>query len=212
MPEMPDLFVLGLGFVLGLKHATDPDHVVAVTTFVGKERHLSRACSIGLFWGVGHTVALSLAGFLVVGMRISISAWLAAWLEFAVAVMLVILGARLIASVHRKAHRHHDHFRWTRFGFKPFLAGMVHGAAGSAALTLLVLSTIASPVKALVYILIFGAGSIIGMLVISILVALPFYWAKDHIGRALPPIQIGAGVFSCVFGLYLGVTIWRSLA
>src|SRR6476620_7967770 len=96
MREEYDLAVLGLGFILGLKHATDPDHVVAVTTFLGKERQLRRACRIGLFWGLGHTIALSIAGLVVIGLKIPISKWLADRLEFAVAVMLIILGVRLM--------------------------------------------------------------------------------------------------------------------
>ena len=66
MSGTSNLLVLGLGFVLGLKHATDPDHIVAVTTFLGEERHLRRACAIGLFWGLGHTIALSIAGLMVI--------------------------------------------------------------------------------------------------------------------------------------------------
>src|SRR5262245_38595757 len=141
MLQTSDLLVLGIGFVLGLKHATDPDHIVAVTTFVGNEKQLLRACSIGLFWGMGHTLALTFAGLVVVGLKVPMSKWLAARLELAVAAMLVVLGARLVASVHRKSHEHHEHFKWTRLGLRPLLAGIVHGAAGSAALTLLVLST-----------------------------------------------------------------------
>ena len=73
MNESPNLLVLGFGFVLGLKHATDPDHIVAVTTFLGEQRQLRRACGIGLFWGLGHTIALSIAGLVVIGLKIPIS-------------------------------------------------------------------------------------------------------------------------------------------
>src|SRR5215471_19153166 len=116
MTEPSNLLVLGLGFVLGLKHATDPDHIVAVTTFLGKERNLPRACGIGLFWGLGHTIALSVAGLVVVGLKIPISKWLAERLELAVAAMLVVLGARLISSVHTRWHEHHHDFDWRRLG------------------------------------------------------------------------------------------------
>src|SRR5215813_6817842 len=121
MNESPDLLVLGLGFILGLKHATDPDHIVAVTTFVGKERQLRRACGIGLFWGLGHTIALSIAGLVVIGLKIPISKWLADRLELAVAAMLIILGAQLISRVHTHWHKHHHHFHSYRLGIRPLL-------------------------------------------------------------------------------------------
>src|SRR5262245_60853282 len=173
--ESSNLVVLGLGFILGLKHATDPDHIVAVTTFVGQERQLRRACGIGLFWGLGHTIALSMAGLIVVGLKIPISSWLADRLELLVAAMLILLGTRLISRVHTRWHEHHHDFRWRRIGLRPMLVGIVHGTAGSAALTLLVLSTISSTIDGLLYILIFGVGSMLGMLAISTLIALPVH-------------------------------------
>jgi high-affinity nickel-transport protein len=212
MSDNSTLFVLGIGFVLGLKHATDPDHIVAVTTFVGEQRQLRRACAIGLFWGLGHAIALSVAGLFVVGLKIPISKWLADRLELAVAGMLVVLGAKLIASVHTRWHEHHHHdIHWQRLGLRPLLVGIVHGTAGSAALTLLVLSSISSTVPALLYILIFGIGSMMGMLVISIVLALPLRLAGERIAGAIRPIQWGTGVFSCSFGAYLAITIWMKL-
>ena len=115
-----------------------------MTTFVGKSKHLGRACAIGLFRGLGHTIALSIVGILVIGMKIPISKWLADRMELIVAVMLVILGARLIATVHTRWHQHHHDVQWLRLGLRPLLVGVVHGTGGSAALTLLVLSTISS--------------------------------------------------------------------
>ncbi len=207
MLETSSLAVLGIGFLLGLKHATDPDHIVAVTTFVGKERQVVRGCTIGLFWGLGHTLALSIIGVAVVGLKIPMSNWLAERLELGVAIMLIILGARLIATVHTRWHEHHHHFDWGRLGLRPLLVGIVHGAAGSAALTLLVLSTISSTVHALLYILIFGIGSMIGMAAVSILLAIPLHLAGNRMGGAMRPIQVSTGVFSCLFGLYLGISI-----
>jgi hypothetical protein len=207
MLESSGLVVLGIGFLLGLKHATDPDHIVAVTTFIGKEQRLARGAAIGLFWGLGHTLSLSIIGLAVVGLKIPMSHWLAERLELGVAVMLIILGARLIATVHTRWHEHHHHFDWTRLGLRPLLVGIVHGVAGSAALTLLVLSTISSTLHALLYILIFGVGSMIGMAAISIALALPLHLARERISGAMRPIQLGAGVLSCLFGLYLGISI-----
>src|SRR5262245_47356792 len=207
MFETSILLVLGIGFVLGLKHATDPDHIVAVTTFIGKERRIARGCTIGLFWGLGHTLALSIVGLAVVGLKIPMSKWLAERLELGVAVMLIILGARLIATVHTKWHEHHHSFEWSRLGLRPLLVGIVHGTAGSAALTLLVLSTIPSTMHALLYILVFGIGSMVGMAAISLLLAVPLKFAQERMAGAMRPIQVGTGIFSCLFGLYLGISI-----
>jgi sulfite exporter TauE/SafE len=211
MNQASDLVVLGLGFILGLKHATDPDHIVAVTTFLGKQRQLRRACAIGLFWGLGHTIALTIAGLIVLVLKIPISKWVADRLELAVAAMLVILGARLISKVHARWHEHHHDFAWPRLGLRPLLVGIVHGTAGSAALTVLVLSTISSTWNGLLYILIFGIGSMLGMLLISIALSLPFHVAGERMSAAIRPIQLSTGLLSCGFGLYLGTTVWMRL-
>ena len=206
------LVVLGLGLFLGLKHATDADHIVAVTTFVSGQQSILRSCWIGAFWGIGHTLSLALAGLIVIALNVSIPEWVAARLELLVAVMLVGLGMRVLVRAWRgmlegDAHAHsHEHLS------RPLLVGMVHGAAGSAALMLLVLSTIRSPLEAFLYIVIFGFGSVLGMLAISLLLALPLQWASRHVGSSFRPIQMAAGLFSCVFGLYLGATIWMSLS
>src|SRR5436309_11361041 len=97
MFQSSNFLVLGLGFLLGLKHATDPDHIVAVTTFIGKEKKLARGCAIGLFWGLGHTLALSIVCLVVIGLKIPMSRWLAERLELGGAAMVIVLGSRLIA-------------------------------------------------------------------------------------------------------------------
>ncbi len=206
------LVVLGLGLFLGLKHATDADHVVAVTTFVSGQQSILRSCWIGAFWGLGHTLSLALAGLIVIALNVAIPVWVAERLEFLVAVMLVGLGVRVLIKSWRgtlAGHAHeHSHDRLSR----PLLVGMVHGAAGSAALMLLVLSTIRSPLEAFLYIVVFGFGSVVGMLAISLLLALPLHWASRRVGASYRPIQMAAGLFSCVFGLYLGLSIWMSLS
>jgi hypothetical protein len=207
MHSSSTIAILGLGFVLGLKHATDPDHIVAVTTFLGSERQLRRACAIGLFWGLGHTIALSVAGLIVIGLKIPISAWLADRLELAVAVMLIILGARLIAKVHAHWHEHHPSMLPCRIGLRSMFVGIVHGTAGSAALTLLVLSAISSTMKGFLYIAVFGIGSMLGMLLISVLLSLPLYLGRDRLAPVIHHVQMSTGVLSCAFGLYMAATI-----
>jgi putative Ca2+/H+ antiporter (TMEM165/GDT1 family) len=227
--------ILALGFVLGLKHATDADHVVAVTTFVSEQKSLARSCWIGAFWGAGHTISLAVAGLAVILFKINIPKWLETRLEFAVAIMLVFLGGRVLyktwsqkLELHRHPHSHapgmsphvhwHVHARgtldehtgWLHVGLRPLLVGMVHGAAGSGALMLLVLSTISSAPQALLYVAVFGAGSIAGMLVVSALLALPMQWLGSRVAASYRPVQIFAGIFSCVFGIWLGAEIWRS--
>src|SRR5881628_829224 len=88
------LSVLGLGFVLGLKHALDPDHIAAVSTIVSESRSVRRSSLIGTFWGVGHTMSLLIAGILVIALKVQISDRAALWMEFAVALMLILLGLK----------------------------------------------------------------------------------------------------------------------
>ena len=233
------LAVLSLAFFLGLKHATDADHVAAVTTFISGQsgqRSLIRSCWIGIFWGAGHTLSLAVAGLAVVLLRVDVSEWLEARLEMAVAVMLMVLGGRVLYQawarrfeLHRHPHTHistdkaphihwHLHTRsqpdmhshWTHMGLRPLLVGIVHGAAGSGALMLLALSTIQSSAQALTYILIFGIGSIAGMLLISLLMAVPLRWIGNHTAQGYRHAQVAAGLFSCLFGVYLALELWSS--
>jgi len=187
----------GLGLLLGIQHALDPDHLIAVSTIVSEHKNFKWASLIGAFWGLGHTTTLFLVGLLVIGLRLTISQSLAAGLEFLVAIMLVVLGLNVLrrtfgpAQVHLHTHTHnpetHTHFHvhekpqqdhGHNHPFKamrrPFFVGMVHGLAGSAALMLLVLGTITSPLAGLAYIVIFGLGSVGGMLLLSGIISLPF--------------------------------------
>src|SRR5262245_47114726 len=183
---------LGLGFLLGLRHALDADHVAAVSTLVCQHRSLARCCLLGSFWGLGHTLALLAAGVITIGLRLSVSPEFERTLEQGVACMLILLGGRVILrslaawspQLHAHgdhSHRHlllqphtHDHSHLVWMASRPFVVGLLHGMAGSAALMLLVAATIPSPVGGLVYVLVFGAGSTMGMLVLSGLIGLPF--------------------------------------
>lgn len=216
-----------LGLILGVKHALDADHVIAVSTIVSEHKNLKWASLIGVFWGLGHTATLFAVGLFVIGLSVTISPRLALGLEFLVALMLVFLGAsilwrsfrdeRLHAHVHAhnpETHTHfhlhgtseedHSHPHPFRSMRKPFLVGMVHGLAGSAALMLLVLTTIPSPLAGLAYIFIFGIGSVGGMLALSSMIALPFVFTARRFTLLNRWIRLVAGIASVAFGLLLG--------
>ena len=191
------LSLLGLGFVLGLKHALDADHLAAVSTIATEKRSLLGSSLIGMWWGLGHTISLLIAGVLVMLLHVQIGPRTEKALELCVGLMLIILGVNALrklvrgGKVHMHTHEHdghwhvhpHIHEKTTpdmphahhglRGGARPLLIGMVHGMAGSAALTLLVLATISSTVVGFFYIGIFGVGSMGGMAIMSVLFALP---------------------------------------
>jgi ABC-type nickel/cobalt efflux system permease component RcnA len=219
---------LGLGFVLGLRHALDLDHVVAVSAIMSENHGLARSSLIGAFWGVGHTASLLLIALLVIGMRWTISDRVALALEFGVALMLIGLGLNVLRrslrlAIHSHGHGHghaeagddhrhmhvhvagsgHDHGHLFQHARRPLLVGLVHGLAGSAALMLLVLGTISSPWLGLAYVAIFGLGSIGGMLIMSSVIGLPFLWTQQRFARVHRSIRLGAGALSVAFGLFL---------
>ncbi len=223
--------LLGLGLIYGLKHATEADHIVAVSAIVSEHKKLARAAIVGGLWGAGHTASLVVVGMIVLALRVAIPQRVAGWLEFSVALMIIALGVIAFRkALNRRsdlhAHRHghgmflhsHIHFheaedrtnamaakhthRVARIGVKPMIVGAVHGLAGSAALTLLVLTQIASPMLGLVYLAIFGIGSILGMLVMSGLVGLPFVISSRKLGGVHYRLQMLAGLLSVVFGLW----------
>ncbi|HEY8204173.1 MAG TPA: hypothetical protein VIF81_05545 [Pyrinomonadaceae bacterium] len=220
--------LLGLGLVYGIRHATEADHIVAVSTIVTEHRKLWRAALVGALWGTGHTASLVVVGAIVLALKIAIPERIASGLEFLVALMIIALGVMAFRRALRRradfhVHRHdhelsaHSHFhfhegnqlplaedhshRVARIGFKPTIVGAVHGLAGSAALTLLVLTQIDSPALGLLYLGIFGAGSILGMLLMSGLVGLPFVLTSRRLAGAHFPLQLLASLLSIVFGL-----------
>ncbi len=217
----------GLGLILGIQHAMDADHLIAVSTIVSEHKNIKWASWIGAFWGLGHTATLFLVGLLVIGLRVTIAPRLALGMEFLVALMLLILGINVLwrsfgaDKVHLHTHTHnpetHAHFHVHKnpeqdhghpHPFKamrrPFFVGMVHGLAGSAALMLLVLTTIPSPLAGLAYIVIFGLGSVGGMLALSSLIGLPFVLTAQRFSLLNCWIRVSAGIASIAFGLYLG--------
>ncbi len=231
LASMGAMAVLGLGLVFGLKHATEVDHVVAVSTIVSEHRNLTRAAVVGGLWGVGHTASLVVVGAMVLALRVAIPERIANWLEFSVALMIIGLGANALvralrrrADVHLHTHRHdgaihsHVHFHEpehehaeplaahshavTRVGFKPLVVGAVHGLAGSAALTLLVLTQTESAWLGLLYLAVFGVGSVAGMMLMSGLVGLPFAFSARRLTGLHHGLQTTAGAVSVAFGLW----------
>ena len=237
LPSVGGFALLGLGLIFGLKHATEVDHVVAVSTIVSEHRNVLRSALVGGLWGVGHTVSLVVVGVLVLVFRVAIPPGVAVWLEFCVALMIIVLGALAVVRVLRKRadvhlHRHshdgqshvHIHFHEhgtehdtkpvsrpkpashshaiSQVGFKPLLVGAMHGLAGSAALTLLVLTQIRSVSLGLLYLALFGVGSTLGMLLMSGLIGLPFALSARRLSSFNYVLQTAAGCLSIAFGLW----------
>jgi ABC-type nickel/cobalt efflux system permease component RcnA len=230
--------LLGFGFLLGLKHATEADHLVAVTTVVSEHRSIWRSAAVGALWGVGHTASLFVAGAVLILLRVTIPVRVAMALELAVALMIILLGSRILyqvlrrrRDVHVHAHKHdqgpthtHLHFHDQTdahraeaghavphathrglWGWRPVAVGAMHGLAGSAALTLFVLAEVmrgGSKLLGFAYLLVFGAGSIGGMLLMSTLIGLPFVLTAARFRQIDTPVRILAGTASIIFGLY----------
>jgi len=220
---------LALGFVLGLRHALDPDHLVAVSTLVSEERSLWRSSLIGVSWGLGHTVSLVVFGTAIAVFRLAVTPRWSEWLEFSVGCMLVCLGVNVLRKVrqnpplHVHAHKHdgvvhsHLHFhvgdaghshghRTLKLGGRPFVVGIVHGLAGTAALTLVVVTAIPSLALAIGYLLIFGLGTIGGMIAMSVLMSVPLALAAGRFVRLERMVRLAAGLASLSFGVFLA---WR---
>jgi high-affinity nickel-transport protein len=250
MPILPAyLTIVALGFLLGMRHAMDPDHVVAVTTIVSRERTILHAALIGALWGLGHTLTVFGVGSAIILLKLTIPPALGLTMELLVALMLVLLGVlnltgvmgRVIQWLARRgfacaAHVHvlfgrlivHTHETetyaarwsrgrtvadgwtshwWTSLGWfhilRPLVVGIVHGLAGSAAVALLVLTTIASPYWAIGYLLIFGLGTISGMMLITAVIAIPFAFSLRHFVGLNRSLAIASGLISVSFGLFL---------
>jgi sulfite exporter TauE/SafE len=215
--------VLGLGFVLGLRHAMDSDHLAAVSTVLAERPSWRASGLVGLSWGLGHTVMLLFVGAIVLFLRVPIPQPVADAAECAVGLMLVTLGALLGMKLlrerwhlhqhdhHGKRHVHlhshaqsgdHRHAHWWRESVRPLCIGMAHGLAGSAALLLFVVASAGSVVEGLIYIAVFGCGSIAGMMLIGLLLSIPVVWS----------LRLGRPVFLTLQGLASAGSIALGLA
>jgi high-affinity nickel permease len=248
------LAVIGVGFLLGIRHATDPDHVIAVTTIVSRQRSIRHAGLIGILWGLGHTITILLVGAAIILYNVVIPPRLGLSMELAVGLMLVFLGVMNLTGVtqwvtdrftpvhasrgilHSHSHRHgenvhthihghgpevHVHLEQKPHGMfetalervglyqilRPLAVGIVHGLAGSAAVALLVLTTIREPRWAIVYLLVFGVGTIAGMLLITMVIGAPFAYTGKRFINFHRGLGVASGLISVAFGLFVMVQI-----
>jgi ABC-type nickel/cobalt efflux system permease component RcnA len=223
-----------LGLFLGMRHSTDPDHVVAVSTIVSRERSVRHAALVGVLWGVGHTLTISVVGSAIILFGMVIPPRIGLSMEFTVAVMLILLGVLNLTGVLRWATqkftpagevarqttlignavdvatvrpRNRASQMIGRYGIyqlvRPLVIGLVHGLAGSAAVALLVLSTIRSPLWAISYLVVFGVGTIAGMMLMTTFIAMPIVYSGNRFARAGNYLGVLSGVSSTAFGIFL---------
>jgi hypothetical protein len=238
--------ILALGFFLGMRHATDPDHVVAITIIVTKQQGIAKAGVIGALWGLGHTFTIFVVGTMIILFRVTISPRVGLSMEFAVAAMLILLGALNLTGT----------LRWLQERFtpsphvpsvanilsgrsagtqscdtavptqlksvepklwpdrmlqtvglynilRPLAIGIVHGLAGSAAVALLVMTTIRNPWWAITYLFLFGIGTIAGMMIITAVIAMPFAFTVRKFSGWNRGMTVASGLLSLGFGLFL---------
>jgi hypothetical protein len=239
--------IIALGFFLGMRHATDPDHVVAVTTIVSRERTLLHAALIGALWGIGHTITILAVGSAIILFKLTIPPRIGLGMELSVGLMLILLGLLNLTGVLRRAiewltirrigpgaHSHlllgrwmvHTHDEegepvfldstsilgwtpqwWKKLGLfhilRPLVVGVVHGLGGSAAVALLVLATISRPSWAIGYLLIFGLGTVAGMMLITAVIALPFAYSMRQFASLNRGLAMASGFLSVAFGFFL---------
>ncbi|CAN5639201.1 hypothetical protein BH11MYX1_BH11MYX1_19450 [soil metagenome] len=193
-----------LGLLVGLRHAFEPDHLTAISTLVHDARGPRHGIKLGVLWGIGHTISLLAVGVVLTIIGAAVPPKLGVVFELAVAVMLLVLGARAIV-VDREPHAHPHP---PRSGVRPMLVGLVHGLAGSGALTALVFSQLPTTEARLVYIAVFGAGSILGMGIASGVVGAGLQLVHSHVVRRA--IAITTGVVSIAVGLWWGIPLLAS--
>ena len=246
------LAVTGIGFLLGMRHATDPDHVIAVATIVSGQRSVRHASLIGLLWGLGHTITIFLVGAGIILFNLVIPPRVGLAMELAVGVMLIFLGMLNLSGVtqwithrltpthshdgaiHAHPHSHgnnvHTHVHghnpevhlhleappkpqgaWqktlARVGvyqmLRPLTVGIVHGLAGSAAVALLVLTTIRDPRWAVLYLVVFGIGTAAGMMLITMIISAPLAYSGNHFKPFNRGLTVASGLISVAFGLFV---------
>lgn len=198
----PVLTILFLGFLLGLAHATDADHVAAITTFVSREKSIRYATRIGLLWGIGHSASVTLIAIPIILFSLTIPPQISLIFEFIVGFMLVLLGFLTLTGFYKgfppivHSHQHQDVSR-------PLIVGIVHGLAGSATIALLILSTIREPVLSILYLFIFHFGVIFGMILITTAFGASVILIKRRNETLQRYLVFVSGLFSLLYGLYI---------
>lgn len=196
------LGALALGFFLGIRHATDADHIIAVSTMVGRSSRLRDAVRTGALWGVGHTLTVVGVGVAMILFGLVVSPRTAKVMELLVGAMLIVLGVVAVGAHRSGARRDALCHAIAGSRIRPLIVGMVHGLAGSAAMTLLALTTIQRKAGALAYLGLFGVGTVAGMMLITLLLALPFLLSKGQ-ARAHRIVALASGAASIVVGLVI---------
>jgi ABC-type nickel/cobalt efflux system permease component RcnA len=247
--------IIVIGFFLGMRHATDPDHVIAVTTIVSQQRNVKRAALIGVFWGLGHTLTIFLVGSAIILFNLVIPVRIGLAMELSVGLMLILLGAWNLVSfmhsapaavqlsgdqgeptIHSHPHSHgeyvHSHPHVHILGdhshvepapiarldrtlgkkafyqtLRPLIVGIIHGLAGSAAVALLILASIRNSTWAIAYLLVFGVGTIAGMMLITMSIASAFRFVGNRFQAFGRRLALVSGLVSVVFGLVLAYQI-----
>ena len=245
--------IVGIGFLLGIRHATDADHVIAVTTIVSRQQSIRHAGVIGILWGLGHTITIVLVGTGIIVFNLAIPPRIGLAMELAVGLMLILLGVMNLTGatgwiterftagpgvgiIHSHVHRHgeveHVHVHahtpegptdldekpqglipvvFEKMGLyqalRPLAVGIVHGLAGSAAVALLVLTTIRDPRWAIAYLLVFGVGTIAGMVLITVILGAPFAYTGGRFDSLNRGLGLASGVISVAFGLFLSFQV-----
>jgi len=224
------LTTAGLGFVLGLRHALDPDHLVAVSTLVSERGGGPRASLVGGFWGLGHALTLLAGSAVVLALKLSVPDVVAGGLETVVAIMLIILGVRSLraamrgARIHAHRHEHdgydhvhlhahpaghphaeagHDHRHLLEEGLRPFAVGLVHGLAGSAGVALMAVGAARTVPEGLLYAGMLGLGALVAMLALTALFSLPLDRVRQRFDTFQRVVQLAAGLASAGFGLWM---------
>jgi len=226
--------VLGLGFLLGVRHATDADHVVAITTLLGKHGKIKHSTIVGALWGIGHSITVTLIGIPIIFFSLVVPENLVLVLEFFVGVMLVTLGILTLSGITEKitkrftsptihTHTHeskgkkhsHVHVHASKnfsqnihhLGafqiVRPIIIGLIHGLAGSAAVALLILSTIGNPYLSAFYLFIFHIGVIFGMMIITTFLGASVVLVKRKSENLHKYLITASGILSFGFGLFI---------
>ncbi|MBM7551619.1 sulfite exporter TauE/SafE family protein [Thalassobacillus pellis] len=189
------------GFLLGVKHSLEPDHVIAVSNIASETKTLRRSSLTGVSWGVGHTLTLLCVGLTVIVLKVEIVEVWAMSFEFLVGVMLIYLGVKGMFG-YRKIHMHGEKGKASSPVFiKPLIIGFVHGLAGSATMVLLTASTVSSLWEGVIYILVFGLGTIVGMLLFTTIIGVPFVLSAGR-NRLNDTLTKMTGLISTGFGFY----------